>query len=95
MIQKIYGSSSHSKKRSLAARHKAKDINNSRSKMSSAFNSCIDLSMSNKEMEGYLLPVEELLNQSRKRLNATNFSGGRVIDEQVSGISIKHNDENQ
>ena len=34
--------------------------------------------------------IQELLDSSRKAVNAVNFTGGRKIDEEATGISVKH-----
>ena len=59
---------------------------------SSIFNSCIDFEgdISNRYMN-YLQPVQDCLDQSRRRMNAQSYRGGTTLDDQ-SGIGIKHND---
>lgn len=54
------------------------------------FESCIDGFNMHSDYESHLGPIQELLDQSRHAMAAATFHGGRQVDEDADGISIKH-----
>ena len=56
----------------------------------SDFRSCIDGFNAHSDFESHLGPIQELLDQSRHAMAAAPFHGGREVDEEADGISIKH-----
>lgn len=52
--------------------------------------SCIDESIGAQDLGNGLNAIRELLDSSRQMIAAQNFTGGKPIDEEATGISVKH-----
>ena len=60
-----------------------------RTRKNSDFTSCIDESIAMQDLEHGLTAIKEILDESRKLVNAQPFKGGREVDTAATGISIK------